>query len=73
MVAIETCWWVTARLIGRSVSVAVRLVTVEGLGVSPAPLRLGDLFVQRQSPRLEQLAHGHRFRTCAYWFDRLAS
>lgn len=77
--AVETWWQVTEGPIERPFSIMGHLVsadgqaveTVDGLGVSPAALTVGDVVVQRHRFARPPTETGLSFLTGAYWSDTL--
>ncbi len=76
---VETWWQVTDSPIERPFSIMGHLVSadgqtveaVDGLGVSPAALAVGDVIVQRHRFSRPSTATGLSFLTGAYWSDTL--
>ena len=75
----ETWWQVTDSPIERPFSIMGHLVSadgqtveaVNGLGVSPAALTVGDVIVQRHGFSQPSTTTGLSFLTGAYWSDTL--
>jgi hypothetical protein len=76
---VETWWRVTDSPIQRPFSIMGHLVSadgqtvesVDGLGVSPAALTVGDVIVQRHRFSQSSTTTGLSFLTGAYWSDTL--